>query len=1089
MFKPRATGLLICAVLFVTSLILPQSTTAQANVNEGLELYAFWVDGTNGCDCNPGTEALPFKTIGFAAQQAVANNQAGKGTHVWINDGTYRESITLTASSLDTTLPMTFEAINHGNVTISGGVLYSGWTPYSGNSSIYTNTWTNTWGVCATVTGCDPSIYPQPNIMLRQEMVAVNGTALTEVLSVGQMQPGTFAVDTTNKLIYVWPPAGTNMSTAAVDVATNPSLFAIQGKSYVVLRGLVFQYANSCRSNPAVSVTGSTGFNSSNIWFDSDTFQWNNGQALAIDNPTTLFTVSNSTAVHNGDSGFQSYNTQFGLYQNDLVGYNNWRGAQGAYYACNVAGFHSWEAHNDTLEGFTAQYNQAYGIHWDTDNITISGSAINAAQNLESGLFAEKDPGPISLTSSYVCDQTLSTSGAGFGIRNSENISFTNGLLYNNYAAQYGIIGVPGGIQITDWLTSQVYNLITESMTSTGNTIEGIGSTQLLFSDPTLNATDWTTFLLAFDSNSNTYWNASNSTGEFEVPVPLLSTLESLAGWQLTTLQDLNSTFAQPSGNPQNACVVTPDQNDYWLVTAMPSVTLDGAGKATFNFTVTPLLNFSGKINFTLDGVSEVTGFSASSIPPVTTSGTTTLTISSLTSTKVGTYPITVIGSSGNITRTATVNVVVPTTQVRLSTDSMTFAPQEQNTTSLPQNFTIRNTGKTALAITSVTASAPYAISSNTCGTSLAAQSVCTVGVTFTPGAVGTITGTVTVVDADPTSPQTISLTGTGTGLPQVTLSPSSLSFGAVLVKGSSTPQMVTVTNTGQGTLTFTGGNAAGIKITGTDPTDYKQTNNCGASLAAGASCTITVTFTPLTSGTLTADVTLTDNTSSGTQTVTLTGSGVYPTVTLTPSTLAFGSVEVGYSSSKMTSTLKNAGQVSLTISKIALSGLNPTEYTETNTCIGTFKAGATCTITVTFSPTASGSQNASVTITDNTQTGANTLSLTGSGGLPTATLSPSSDSFGTVSVGTTSSAKVSTLTNNSSFLLQVKSITITGADPGDYAETNTCPVGGTLAAKATCTISVTFTPTATGTRTATVSETDNTSVGSHTITLTGTGQ
>jgi hypothetical protein len=448
-----------------------------------------------------------------------------------------------------------------------------------------------------------------------------------------------------------------------------------------------------------------------------------------------------------------------------------------------------------------------------------------------------------------------------------------------------------------------------------------------------------------------------------------------------------------------------------------------------------------------------------------------------------------VIGNSGSQTRTVTVNVVIPTTQVRLNTVSLTFASQQTGTTSAPQNVTLQNFGKTALAITSVvTSTSQYAVSSNTCGTSLAAGKSCIISVTFTPNAVGTITGSLTITDGDPTSPQAVSLTGTGSGSPAVTLSPGSLSFGQVLVKTASTPQNVTVTNTGEGTLTFTGGNAAGIKITGTNVSSYSQTNNCGSSLAAGAFCTITVTFTPQTTGSLTADVTLTDNANSKTQTVSLNGTGAYPTAKLTPSTLAFGSIEVGSTSSAMTSTLTNNGKVNLTITKVALSGTDPKEYSETNNCIGTFAPNATCTITVTFSPTASGAQDASVTITDNTSTGSSTLTLTGSGAYPTATLTPSTYNYGTVNEGSNKSETFTLKnTSTSSYTLNISSITTTGTSKGDFViTTNTC--GATLAKSATCSITVEFSPSTAGAESATLTVDDNTSGGSTTAALSGTG-
>src|SRR5207302_9006602 len=99
--------------------------------------------------------------------------------------------------------------------------------------------------------------------MMRQEMVAMNGTVLTQVMSLGQMLPGTFYVDQSANQIYVWPKSGTNMGTATVEVASLPGLFAIQHKSNIVVRGITFQYANTCRASAAVSVGGS----SSNILF------------------------------------------------------------------------------------------------------------------------------------------------------------------------------------------------------------------------------------------------------------------------------------------------------------------------------------------------------------------------------------------------------------------------------------------------------------------------------------------------------------------------------------------------------------------------------------------------------------------------------------------------------------------------------------------------------------------------------------------------------------------------------------------------------------------------------------------------------
>jgi hypothetical protein len=142
------------------------------------------------------------------------------------------------------------------------------------------------------------------------------------------------------------------------------------------------------------------------------------------------------------------------------------------------------------------------------------------------------------------------------------------------------------------------------------------------------------------------------------------------------------------------------------------------------------------------------------------------------------------------------------------------------------------------------------------------------------------------------------------------------------------------------------------------------------------------VTFAPTISDTLNSTLTITDNTSTGSSDLGLTGTGKYPTVSFTPSTLAFGSVALN-SSSTLTDTVKNTGAVSLTISRIALTGSNTTYYKESDNCPrspSTLAAGATCVVTVTFTPTVSSTLNSTLTITDNTSTGSSALSLTGTG-------------------------------------------------------------------------------------------------------------
>jgi hypothetical protein len=1060
----------------------------------------YWVNPSTGSDSNSGSQSAPFQHIAYAWSVAQANNLSSKATIVNLDAGTYRESVTMTGETGATSSLVTFQPASGatGKVIWSGGTLYTGWSVYSGNSSIYTHAWTNDYPVCAQVSGC--TSYLQPEIMLHQEMVTVNGSVLTQVLSLTQMlYPGTFYVDNTTSTIYVWPPSGTNMATATVDIPSQSALLTINNVSDLLFDGVIFQYANSCRSNAAVTVNSG-----SLITFNTDTFQWNNGQGIAINNPATDVTVENSTSNFNGDSGFQSSQTVGLQWTNNIAEDNNWRGAQGGYYACNVAGQHVWMAHGDTMTNDNISWNEAYGVHWDTDNRNDNVSGLKSTNNLLAGVFIEKDEGPIDLSASYVCSQTSSLSAAGFSLRNSgydsnfnavsPGVSLTGSSVYNNASNEIIVGGQAGGLQITDWQTGKTYNLITGNFTNTGNIIEGVGSTEEVFNDVALGGSDWADFQLTLVSNNNDWWNSSNTTQPFALPVPIVGTLADFATWQVDTLQDLiGSTFSAPTGTPFAACdAIAAPASDYWVTVDNNTVTAGPTGAAVYNLSFTSLGGFAGTINLSLDGITEVAGLSATlSQNPITGgSGTSVLTVTStIGTTPAGSYNVTVIANSGNLTRTVTVQIVVPGASLLFSTLNVSFPNQQVNTTSAPLTVTITNKGTKTVTFTSYTMSlTQFAISKNTCpasGKPLGAGKNCTISITFTPSGVGTYSGTLTVVDGDVDSPQVVTLTGTGTTSPTVVLSTYNLAFGFIL-KNASSISSFTLTNTGSVNLDITS-----VTITGTDEAMFTQTNNCGSTVLPSGVCTFNVTFTPTNTALDTATLTIHDNTSAGDQIVSLSGTGALPIVKFTPTILAFGSVEIG-SSSSLSDTVENSGEVPLTITKIALSGTNTQYYTESDNCPrspSTLAAGATCVATLVFKPTVSGALNSSLTITDNVTAGSSTLSLTGTGKYPTVSFTPTVLAFGNVLVGSSSTLS-DTVKNSGLVPLSITKIALSGTNTQYYTESDNCPRSpSTLAAGATCVATLVFKPTVSGALNSTLTITDNTSTGSSALSLTAMGK
>jgi hypothetical protein len=226
------------------------------------------------------------------------------------------------------------------------------------------------------------------------------------------------------------------------------------------------------------------------------------------------------------------------------------------------------------------------------------------------------------------------------------------------------------------------------------------------------------------------------------------------------------------------------------------------------------------------------------------------------------------------------------------------------------------------------------------------------------------------VIVTDGLGTHAIALTGSGIA-PHAVLTPASLTFVPQAVGTTSPVQTATLSNNGNAPLSITS-----IVLGGINTTNFAQTSDCGATLAAGASCTISVTLTPKAPVPLSAKILVTD--SVGTHAVLLTGSGIGPNAVLTPTSLTFAAEFVGTTSPVQTATLSNNGNAPLTIATIAMGGINTTNFAQTNDCPTTLAPGASCTIAVSMKPKAAVPLSAKVVITDNA--GAQNLSVLGSG-------------------------------------------------------------------------------------------------------------
>jgi len=411
----------------------------------------------------------------------------------------------------------------------------------------------------------------------------------------------------------------------------------------------------------------------------------------------------------------------------------------------------------------------------------------------------------------------------------------------------------------------------------------------------------------------------------------------------------------------------------------------------------------------------------------------------------------------------------------------------------------------TTLTIRRITSEWPF-LSTSTCGATLAPAASCAVTLTYTPinqVATGSNPPPTTadsgelVIESDAaSSPDLIDLTGSSTPVyvsspsnaaPLATITPSqsSLTFASTMVGNASAPQTVTLDNTGTATL-----NILGLQTT----PDYTVSSNC-ASIVPGASCTLTVTFTPQSSsqqgsgsGMRASTIEISSNASTPLEFISVVGVSSPSTLTIAQSSLNFGTVLVG-ANSTLTVQMTNTGTSAITFGVVSASTTLSAAAGDYSVALGNcpqpglaLAAGTSCTVQVEFAPTQSGTIAGTLSIASSASTLPLAVALTGVGEQSHMQILPASLSFGSIAENSPASLSL-TLSNNDT-------APITGialATTGDYAVTVPCSVT-TLAPGGSCGVTVTFTPTRTGPDNGTLIVTSSDATSPDAVPLTGSG-
>jgi hypothetical protein len=313
---------------------------------------------------------------------------------------------------------------------------------------------------------------------------------------------------------------------------------------------------------------------------------------------------------------------------------------------------------------------------------------------------------------------------------------------------------------------------------------------------------------------------------------------------------------------------------------------------------------------------------------------------------------------------------------------------------------------------------------------------------------------------------------------------PASIDFGNVDVLSTSPDMTVTLTNVSPDPVTgFTpalaGPDASQFQVTGGD---------CiGGAINIDQTCTVTVRFAPTVDGAKSATLSVAHSALNSPVTVALSGQAIsvpLPAVALNPASVSFASQAVGTVSAPVNVTVQNTGTADLHVASATLIGANPGDFQLTNGCTLAVIPGGTCTLQVSFAPTAGGARTAQIQLVDDAPTSPQLVSLSGTGVSASLSLSPTSLSFSTGVGG--SSTKSVNITNTGTGNLNITSLTISGSTTFTIAGHN---CGAAIAPGRNCTVSVRFAPTSRTTFTGALVITSNATGSPHSVSLTGTGK
>ena len=500
-------------------------------------------------DSNEGTYDRPLSSISEATLRAVENKRAYRSTHVLVRPGIYREKVDLktwsnvvlgeySTADPDNATPMLFESELIGGAVISGS---DQWTNWSESGGVYTAPWTAEWSPDGT------------GVNDRRELVFVDGKLHRQVVTISELEPGTFYVDQTADLIYLSPDNG-SLTNSIVEVGSRDVLLDLVGEFNVTIKGFAFEHAVT----PWIGGQGAVRVASTkNVVIEDVDIRYNNWIGIYIGESDDV-SILRSTMNYNGGSGWGSWRVRNLLAEDTETSYNNWRGDWGQWHGWNV-GNKLESTHGLVVRNHIAVGNLSRGLWLDFDVKDAVLDRVLLQENLLDGVWFEANQGPITMKDSRVCFNGRS----GLRTTYTQNVTLDANVFYKNAQADEVLINdsqfsIDGGgtREIYDFETNEVYHLTAEDWHITNNTFVGGEFKARYANGPTLidndlSESDWELFTSTLVSNHNTWYHEDRS-AVFGYPSYQDLTLDE---WRARTGQDLNSKFAD--SEPVVSCELT----------------------------------------------------------------------------------------------------------------------------------------------------------------------------------------------------------------------------------------------------------------------------------------------------------------------------------------------------------------------------------------------------------------------------------------------------------------------------------------------------------------------------------------------------